>query len=149
MKTIIFGFVIGLLTISSGCGKNDSFSPRIDAPFNQPLTLRDQQSAMLPSQAAPELTVKIDSIVEHRCPEGVNCFQPGEVQTLLTVQDRNGVNQRVGLELTGLSSRIDSIKLQANSRTYTLVLESVTPYPKLSGDTDKEGKRVVLTVRRR
>ncbi|SHL95875.1 hypothetical protein SAMN02746009_03693 [Hymenobacter psychrotolerans DSM 18569] len=132
----------------AGCKKEAAVAPSIDAAFNQSVTLRYQQRAALPNQGTPELTVTVDDVVDTRCPEGVNCLQPGDVQTVLGVRDQNGTGQVLTLQLEGRSSSVDSTAVQANGRQYTIVLQEVTPYPKTT-DVAKKDKRVVLVVKRR
>ena len=136
------------LCLLASCKKGDSFPARIDAAFNQQVTLRYQQGAALPNQSAPELTITVDDVQEMRCPSEVTCLQPGEVVTVLGIQDRNGAGQPVTVRLDGLSVGNDSAAVQANGRNYTIVLKEVTPYPIRSVEP-KERSRVVLIVRRR
>ena len=132
----------------TGCKDDNSFSPRIDAAFNQQMTLRYQQSAALSNQSAPELTVRIDTLEESRCPRNFTCLRGGTARVVLGIQDQGGAKQSLALELMGQSTTIDSAAVQANGRRYVLVLHEVNPYP-TGTETAREKMRVVLTVKRR
>ena len=131
-----------------GCNPDDSFSPRIDAAFNQSMTLRHRQRAALPTQRAPELTVGVDTLEESRCPRNINCVQGGTARVVLGIQDQGGATQSLALKLMGLSTTIDSAVVPANGRRYVVVLHEVTPYPNTTTIANDQ-RRVVLTVKRR
>ena len=145
--TPLYLLAAGLCCLA-GCTKDDSFSPRIDAAFNQPLTLRDQQRAALPSQSSPELTISVDTLKESRCPRNANCLTGGTARVVLGIQDRGGAIQALALKLMGQSTTIDSAAVQANGRRYVVVLHAVNPYPN-GTETAQDQRQVVLTVRRR
>ncbi|WP_035560834.1 hypothetical protein [Hymenobacter sp. IS2118] len=136
---------LGCLT---GCQKDDSAAPRIDAPFDQQVTLRPQQSGAFPNQRKPELTITVDKISDSRCPEDVMCVWAGEVETTLTVRDENGAAQALTLKLSTLSPRQDSATVQANGRRYLVVLHAVTPYPKVRPSTPPQPTKAVFSVKR-
>ncbi len=64
----------------AGCQKDDSAAPRIDAPFGQQITLRQQQSGAFPNQRAPELTIQVEAVNDSRCPQDVVCVWGGEAR---------------------------------------------------------------------
>lgn len=137
----------GLCGLTS-CTNDESFSPRLNAAFNQPLTLRYQQRAALPNQSAPELTVGVDTLEESRCPRNLNCVQGGTARVVLGIRDQGGATQSLALELMGLSTTIDSAAVQVNGRRYVVVLHEITPYPDRTNIANDQ-RRVVLTVKRR
>ena len=132
----------------AGCKKENSYDPLIEAAFNQPMMLRYQQSAALPNQSAPELTVRIDTLEEYRCPSDVTCHWEGLARVVLGMQDRSGAKQSLVLKLRGLSTGIDSTAVQANGQRYVLVLHELNPYPSRAVK-DNTQRHIVLSVKRR
>lgn len=139
--------IVSLLCLL-GCKKSEQAAPLIDAAFNQQILLHYQQTATLPNQSAPELTLTVEDINDSRCPKEANCILPGEVPTVLGVKDQSGSSQTLTLRLIGISTTPDSAVVQANGRNYTVVLHEVTPYPSIS-EIAKKDKHVLLTVKRR
>ncbi|RZK91971.1 MAG: hypothetical protein EOO62_33780 [Hymenobacter sp.] len=136
---------IGLLLSCLGC-KKESDTPQVEAPFNQQFTLGYPQTAYLPAQSAPELTISINDILDTRCPANRSCFLAGDVRTSVGVRGQNGTNQTATMCLgcgpgTGLT---DSAVVQANSRRYVLRLHTVTPVAAAA----KSDYSVTLTVKR-
>lgn len=144
MKSLYYSLVAGLAVVA-GCQKEDA-TPLLAASFERALTLRYQQSAALPNQSAPELTITVEDVRESRCPSDVTCVSAGGVGTDLRIQDQSGASQTLTLRLVGLSTGTDSAAVQANGRRYTIALKEVTPYP-TGNDVPKKDKRVVLTIR--
>ncbi|OGX83339.1 hypothetical protein BEN47_03330 [Hymenobacter lapidarius] len=142
MKSLLI--ITAFLGCLTGCQKDDSAAPRIDAPFDKQVALRQQQSGAFPSQRAPELTITFDKISDSRCPEDVTCGWGGEVETTLTVRDENGAVQAIALKLPGR----DSATVQANGRRYLVVLHAVTPYPKFRPSAPPQPTKAVLSVKR-
>lgn len=148
MKSL-YSLAASLLCLAA-CSKEKDNTPRLSGAFNQPLTLRYAQSADLPDQQMPELTVSLEDVIDSRCPP---CFSPGIVQALIAVRSQDGEQQTLKLCLgcgsaTGLS---DSAAVQTNNRRYVLRLHQVTPEPTSSNSTSankNKDKQIVLTVQR-
>lgn len=143
----VFYSLVSVIVLSAclGC-KKESDPPQVEAPFNQQFTLGYPQTAYLPAQAAPELTIAIDDILDTRCPSNRSCFLAGDVRTSVGVRGQNGTKQTATLCLgcgpgTGLA---DSAVVQANSRRYVLRLHNVTPVAAAA----KSDYSVTLTVKR-
>ncbi|GAB2468731.1 hypothetical protein GCM10011375_29850 [Hymenobacter qilianensis] len=143
MKLLYYSFVVGLAGLAS-CQKEDA-TPLLTAAFNQPVTLRFQQSAALPNQNTPELTITVKDVNDSRCPSDVICFWAGVVYTNLGIQDQSGASQTLTLSLGGINDTVAPV--QANGQQYNIILKEVMPYPK-GNDVPKEDKRVVLAIRR-
>jgi hypothetical protein len=128
-----------------GC-KKESTTPQFEALFNQQFTLGYPQSAYLPTQSSPELTVSLDDILDTRCPPNAQCLLAGNVQATVGVRGQNDPKQVATLCLgcgpaTGLT---DSAVVLANSRRYVLRMHSVTPIIASA----KNDYQVSLTIKR-
>jgi hypothetical protein len=75
-----------------GC-KKESTTPQFEALFNQQFTLGYPQSAYLPTQSSPELTVSLDDILDTRCPPNAQCLLAGNVQATVGVRGQNDPKQ--------------------------------------------------------
>ncbi|SFQ37045.1 hypothetical protein SAMN04515668_2121 [Hymenobacter arizonensis] len=129
----------------ASCQKDDSAAPRIDAPFGQQVALRQQQSGAFPNQRVPELTIGVDAVNDSRCPQDVVCVWGGIAEAVLSVQASDGSSQSLKLVLSNVSADAQGV-VQANGRTYLVVLHDVTPYP--SRATAQQPKSVVISVQR-
>ncbi|WP_426058643.1 hypothetical protein [Hymenobacter sp. B1770] len=129
----------------AGCQKDDSAAPLIDAPFDQQVTLRQQQSGAFPNQRMPELTVKVEGVNDSRCPQDVVCAWGGVAEVVLSIQAADGSSQTLKLVLSGVSADAQGM-VQANDRGYLVVLHDVTPYPKTTAA--QQPKSIVLSVQR-
>jgi hypothetical protein len=144
MKLLLLlpAFVWGLV----GCQKDDASAPRIDAPFDQQVTLRQQQSGAFPNQRRAELTIKVDDVKDARCPKDVVCVWEGTAEVLLTIQAGDGASQSLTLDLNKFRYP-DQATVQANGRAYLVVLHNVTPYPKTNDN--QPPKSIVLSVQQK
>lgn len=127
--------------------KEKAATPNLNAAFNQDFKLRYAQSAGLPDQDKPELTVTVDDVQDNRCPP---CSLPGMAKTVLSVRDQQGSNQTTTLCLGCCTALNDSVVVLANSRRYVLTLRQITPVPVSASDASmkKEDKQVTLFVKR-
>lgn len=93
--------------------------------LTQPFQLGETVSLLFGQRAdcaeCKEVTVRVLSIKDNRCPKGVNCVQAGQAD--VTFDITGSINQTV--ELTTKRSG----KQQAKVGGYTLTLKDVTPYP--------------------
>ncbi|SMB79716.1 hypothetical protein SAMN00120144_3984 [Hymenobacter roseosalivarius DSM 11622] len=145
MKHTIYVFALGLLLLAS-CKKGGDSTPHLDALFDEKFVLRYTQSAGLPDQQRPELTVTVDDVLDKRCP---SCGDGGFVTTVLRVEDQQGSPQTATLCLYCGPTSSDTLTVRANSRRYVLRLHQVNPAPVAApASLKKEEKQVVLSVKR-
>lgn len=132
------------LTSLWGC-KKESNTPQVEALFDKQFIIGYPQTAYLPAQSSPELTLSIDDIADTRCPLNTSCFLAGDVRTSVGVREQNGTKQVATLCLgCGSAGPTDSAVVQANSRRYVLRLHKVTPV----AASAKSDYNVTLTVKR-
>ncbi|MEZ0486429.1 hypothetical protein [Fibrella aquatica] len=99
------------------------------APTNR-VALKADQSARLQNN----VTVRVDSLTDSRCPEGVTCIWEGNSvvnTTLSKAADKAQVRLILGRDITakGNHPRADSTSVVLVGETYKVVLRDVTPYP--------------------
>lgn len=98
-------------------------------PSNR-VTLRAYQSARLQN----DVTVRVDSLNESRCPQGVACIWEGNAVVKATLSkdtDQKQVRLVLGPDPTAAGNRQkpDSTGVVLGGATYKVILRDVTPYP--------------------
>ncbi|MBO0935326.1 hypothetical protein J2I47_02070 [Fibrella sp. HMF5335] len=98
------------------------------APTNR-VTLEAYQSARLQN----DVTVRVDSLLDSRCPQGVACIWEGNVvvkATLSKSADKQQVRLVLGTDFSnGAGKKPDSTGVVLSGATYSVLLRDVTPYP--------------------
>lgn len=142
-------FITTLLLLVS-CNKKENIAPLIASGFNQMIALRYQQPVLLPTKEQVELTITLDSLTDERCPRDQRCSGPGIAAAVLKVQEQSGTRQAVRLYVVGLTTptRNDSATIQANSRSYRLIAQEVTPYPTQTQNASDKNRQLLFTVKR-
>ena len=96
------------------------------------VTLGTYQSGRLQN----DVTVRVDSLVDSRCPQGVQCIWAGNAvvkATLSKANDQKQVRLVLGPDpANAMSQRSDSTGVVLSGTTYSVVLRDVTPYPKVN-----------------
>ncbi|GAB4034907.1 hypothetical protein [Spirosoma gilvum] len=102
------------------------------------------QSARLGS----DLTVRVDSIQDSRCPANATCIWAGQakVKMLLTKdQDSTAVRLSLGADPGSKNNRPDSTNVTLSSQTYKVILREVNPYPGTSSSNQPQTAVVQVT----
>lgn len=109
------------------------------------VSLQRNQSARLSS----DVTVRIDSIMDSRCPINVNCIWAGQASVALTLSKENATaaTHLILGASTAAGKRADSTTVLLASQTYIVILRNVTPYPG-TGTTGQMQQAVVQVNRR-
>lgn len=79
-----------------------------------------------------DVTVRVDSIQESRCPANATCIWAGQakVKMLLSAnQDSTTVRLSLGADPGSTNKRPDSTNVTLSSQTYKVILREVNPYP--------------------
>jgi hypothetical protein len=126
MKNLI---VISLFFIftNAGCtNKEDATSKKLGDSFQ----LKASESVSF-SDNGNTITAKLINIQDSRCPKDVQCIRAGEAIVMLDLQigdeQFNGLKVCIGCEKE--MNIIESTTIKAKTKTYTLKLISVDPYP--------------------
>jgi hypothetical protein len=116
----------GLLVVGTLCFAACKSSETV--PTNS-VSLGMNQSARLSSGVA----VRVDSIQDSRCPEGVTCIWAGQAKVkMLLSKDSDSTMVSLILEpgvMAGSPKRLDSTNVSLSSETYKVILKDVNPYP--------------------
>ena len=123
-RNSIAAFLIAALPLAYACKTTDV------SPTNR-ATLSAYQSARLQN----DVTVRVDSLRDSRCPEGAACIWAGNavVQATLSKEtDRQQVRLVLGLDnVNGTWQKADSTGVVLAGATYKVILRDVTPYPSI------------------
>ena len=116
---------------NAGCtNKQDEVSKKLGDTF----PLKASESINF-SDNSNSITAKLINIQDSRCPINVQCIRAGEVIVILDLQI--GDEQFKGLKVCiGCEKEMNitqSIEIKAKTKTYTLKLNSVDPYPTSTG----------------
>lgn len=130
MKNLLVIFLFFVFT-SAGCtSKQDELSKKIGDTFQ----LKVSESTNF-NDNGNTIIAKLISIQESRCPKDVQCIRAGEAIVILDLQI--GEEQFKGLKVcVGCEKQMDipeSIQIKAKTKTYSLQLNSVDPYPQSTG----------------
>lgn len=82
-----------------------------------------------------DITVRIDTVSDGRCPTSLNCIWGGEASVSLSVSKGNKTEKRRLTIPTYARKRADSTTVQFGGRQYKVILQDVTPYPKDPGES--------------
>ena len=132
------------------------FDEIFEIKVNEEVTVINQNDS-----TADVLTVKLSSLVDSRCPEGLTCIRAGDVQAEVEVS--NGQQARelpmcVGVDCGLLDRRFGNTVIRMENDTasftlsnveYFLVFKEGIPYPKADGKKSEKSygaDRVVLEV---
>lgn len=123
----IAAFVLAALPLAYAC----KTAPDV-TPTNR-VTLSAYQSARLQN----DVTVRVDSLLDSRCPQGVACIWEGNAiikTTLSKDSDQKQVRLVLGPDLSagGTRQKSDSTGVILSGTTYKVILRDVTPYPTVS-----------------
>ena len=91
------------------------------------VSLQRNQSARLSS----DVTVRVDSIVDSRCPINAYCIWAGQADVALTLskESATATTRLILGASTAAGKRTDSTTVSLASQTYIVILRNVTPYP--------------------
>lgn len=130
MKNLLVVFLLFLFTNAGCTNKQDEVSKKLGDTFQ----LKASESVSF-NDNGNTITVKLISIQESRCPKDVQCIRAGEAIVILDLQV--GDEQFKGLKVCiGCEKQMDiteAIQIKAKTKTYSLQLNSVDPYPKSTG----------------
>jgi hypothetical protein len=112
---------------NAGCtNKEDATSKKLGDSFQ----LKASETASF-SDNGNAITVKLINIQDSRCPKNVQCIRAGEAIVMLDLQigseQFKGVKVCIGCEKE--MNMTESTIIKATTKTYTLKLISVDPYP--------------------
>jgi hypothetical protein len=110
-----------------GCtSKEDTTSKKLGDSFQ----LKASESVSF-SDNGNTITAKLINIQDSRCPKNVQCIRAGEAIVMLDLkigdEQFNGLKVCIGCEKE--MNITESTVIKAKSKTYTLKLNSVDPYP--------------------
>ncbi|SFD93231.1 hypothetical protein [Spirosoma endophyticum] len=116
---LLSGFLIVGTTLFSACTSSETTpSGRVSLGLNQ--------SARL----GPDVTIRIDSIQDGRCPTGLTCIWAGEAKVKLLLSNATASTPvRLTLGRSFNASRLDSTDVTLGSTVYKVILNGVNPYP--------------------
>ena len=130
MKNLLVVFLFFLFTNAGCTNKQDEVAKKVGDTFQ----LKASESASF-SDNGNTIMAKLISIQESRCPVNVQCIRAGEAIVVLDL--KIGDEQFNGLKLcVGCEKQMDiaeSIQIKTKTKTYSLQLNSVDPYPKSTG----------------
>ena len=130
MKNLLSIFLFFLFTNAGCTSKQDIVTKKLGDIFQ----LKASESASF-SDNGNTITAKLINIQESRCPVNVQCIRAGEAIVVLDLQI--GDEQFKGLKVCiGCEKQMDMIEstvIKAKTKTYTLKLNSVDPYPTSTG----------------
>lgn len=85
------------------------------------------------ARVSADVTVRIDTISDSRCPIDLQCFVAGDALVSLSLSNvAETQKRRLSLYGRSLSGRTDSTTVQFGSSLYSVVLRNVVPYPDLT-----------------
>ena len=130
MKNLLSVFLFFLFTNAGCTNKQDEVSKKLGDTFQ----LKASESVSFVDNGNT-LTAKLINIQESRCPKNVQCIRAGEAIVVLDLQI--GDEQFKGLKVCiGCEQQMnipESAVIKAKTKTYTLKLNSVDPYPTSTG----------------
>nr|WP_294894235.1 hypothetical protein [uncultured Pedobacter sp.] len=140
-QSYTFGIIIlGLLSFIA-CEKTTETSKIIG--FGEKVVLQQSDNVWFGADTITGIQIKINEIMDSRCPEDVKCIWAGEANVKLLATD---LKDSVSLDLKidpVKSSKTDTVKFTLNSKNYQALLYAVNPYP----NSKNEGvKFATLTI---
>lgn len=130
MKNLLVIFLFFLFTNAGCTNKQDELSKKIGDTFQ----LKASESTNF-NDNGNTIIAKLISIQESRCPKDVQCIRAGEAIVVLDLQI--GDEQFKGLKVcVGCEKQMDipeALQIKAKTKTYSLQLNSVDPYPQSTG----------------
>ena len=118
-----------------------------DVVLSNRVTLGAYQSGRLQN----DITVRVDSLTDSRCPEGAVCIWEGNAvvkATLSKATDQKQVRLVLGFDFANGSYRkMDSTGVVLSGTTYSVVLRDVTPYPTVNKPSQIPKAVIDVTVR--
>jgi hypothetical protein len=130
MKNLLIIFLLFLFTNAGCTNKQDEVSKKLGDSFQ----LKATESVSF-NDNGNTVTVKLINIQDSRCPVNVQCFRAGEAIVMIDLQI--GDEQFKGLKVCiGCEKEMnitESTVIKAKTKTYTLKLNSVDPYPTSTG----------------
>jgi hypothetical protein len=127
----IITFLFAALSVVYACK-----SP--DVALSNRVTLGAYQSGRLQN----DVTVRVDSLLDSRCPQGGTCIWAGNATVKATLSKANDY-KHVRLVLgpdpaNAMSQKSDSTGVVLSGTTYSVVLRDVMPYPKIGSSGPKQ-----------
>ena len=130
MKNLLSVFLFFLFTNAGCTNKQDEVSRKLGDTFQ----LKASESISFVDNGNT-VTAKLVNIQDSRCPKDVQCIRAGEAIIMLDLQI--GDEQFKGLKVCiGCEQQMnitESTVIKAKTKTYTLKLNSVDPYPTSTG----------------
>ncbi|MBO0949025.1 hypothetical protein [Fibrella forsythiae] len=132
----IAAFLFAAVPLAYACKTSDA------TPTNR-VALRAYQSARLQN----DVTVRVDSLTDSRCPEGLVCIWAGNAVVKATLSkdtDQKQVRLVLGPDVTnGAQRKSDSTGVVLSGATYKVILRDVTPYPTVNQPSSAATQAVI------
>ena len=132
MKSLLIISLFFVFTNAGCTSKEDATSKKLGDSFQ----LKASESVSF-SDNGKTITAKLINIQDSRCPKDVQCIRAGEAIVILDLkigdEQFNGLKVCIGCEKE--MNITESTVIKAKTKTYTLVLTSVDPYPQSTGIT--------------
>lgn len=145
MKTILSALCF--LLLFSYCVRNGLTQ---QAPaLGQEVSLKVKESAILHKSDSDEITIRVDSIQDSRCPKEVTCIWNGNAHVSFTTLYKQ--MSQIGKVCIGTCPdgfrTADTTQIQFSGVAYEVILQGVDPYP--GKEENQEPKKARLLVRSR
>ncbi|RYF70606.1 MAG: hypothetical protein EOO39_15390 [Cytophagaceae bacterium] len=124
-QKVIAAFLFAVLPVAYACKTSE-------VALTNRVALKAYQYARLQN----DVTVRVDSLNDSRCPLGANCIWAGSTfvkATLTKDADQKQVRLALGPDTVpgGSQQKSDSVGVILSGATYKVILRDVTPYPSL------------------
>lgn len=106
--------------------KENLFNISFKSTINEHVVLQNSESRIL---------VNIKNISDNRCPNHLNCSDPGDATVRIEVSNFGNSKAETLLHLgsiNGETKNTDSVTVQLDNRSYVFYLHSVNPHPMLA-----------------
>jgi hypothetical protein len=135
-RNSIAAILIAALPLAYACKSTDL------TPTNR-VTLAAYQSGRLQN----DITIRVDSLLDSRCPEGGVCIWEGNAVVKATLT-KEASQKQVRLVLgpdfvNGNRQKSDSTGVVLAGSTYKVILRDVTPYPKINQPSQTATQAVI------
>ena len=130
MKNLLIISLFFLFTNAGCTNKQDELSKKLGDTFQ----LRANESVSF-SDNSNVINLKLANIQDSRCPKDVQCIRAGEAIVILDLQigDEKFTGIKVCIGCEKVMAITETTEIKAKSKTYTLKLNSVDPYPQSTG----------------
>jgi len=137
-KLVCWSALLSIISCNSGTTKLLPYQSQL----NQTFDLRYGTTVGLPDE---QMEISFEKLTESRCPQGVNCIQPGEGIISLVVKVGNQ-SENLVLKVKGLCKNEPECGEAKTVLNYTLTLMSLAPYPaEVLEDKQKYVAKMIVT----